>query len=399
MAEQALSDVKVIDLTHYIAGPYCTKLMSGLGAEVIKIEKPGAGDPARSAGPFQNDSPSLENSGLFLYLNTGKKSVTLNLKTDSGRKIFKEMIRDADVLVESFSPRVMPSLGLDYETLAKINPRLVMTSISNFGQTGPYRDYKADELTILAISGLMHITGEPDREPIKTGGSLGQYAAGQTGFVGTMTALMYAADTGEGQHVDVSIMEANADLLENALAAYSYSGTVPRKRAGNQHSNHPWGIYPCRDGHVSFIAGPPRNWPKIVDLVGNPELGSPEFATMPQRREKRAEIDALLLPWLMEHDKVDIFLSGQAIGFAIGYVATMEDMAHSHQLIARDNLIEIEHPATGTVSYIGGPFKMTETPWQYERAPLLGEHNEEVLCERLSYTKEDLVKLRERGII
>jgi len=382
MAEAALSGLKVVDLTHYIAGPYCTKLMASLGAEVIKVERPEVGDPARGLGPFWRDLPGLERSGTFLYLNTGKKSVTLDLKTAAGRSRLLELVRDADVLVENFAPRVMPSLGLDYVALEKINPRLVMTSISNFGQTGPYRDYRADELTENAISGLMYTTGEPDREPIKTGGSLAQCIAGITAFNGTMVALLHVANTGEGQHVDVSIMEANTDLMEIVIANFSF-GFPPRRRVGNQHQWHPWTIYPCRDGHAVVIGGPPKNWPAMAELVGQPELAKPEFATMRGRVQRREQIDELLRPWLMSHGKMEIFEAGQEAGFAFGYVATMEDLAHSPQLRERGYLIEIEHPETGKLTYLGAPFQMAETPMRFTRAPLLGEHNEEIFS-RLS---------------
>ena len=163
MLAGALSGYKVLDVTHFIAGPYCTRLLAGYGAEVIKVEKPGSGDGSRRLGPFVGDDPHIEKSAQFLYLNTGKKSITLDLKTPAGVKIFKRLVKDADILVENFEPRVMSSLGLGYDTLSEINPKLVMTSISNFGQTGPYRDYKAAEIVEYALSGLMKMTGEPDR--------------------------------------------------------------------------------------------------------------------------------------------------------------------------------------------------------------------------------------------
>jgi len=191
MADQALSGVKVLDLTWYIAGPYCTKLLASSGAEVLKIEKPAEGDPARRIGPFLGDDPHPEKSGLFLYLNTGKRSITLDLKTGAGKGIFKELAREADLVVESFSPGTMARLGLEYETLEKLNPRLVMTSISNFGQNGRYRDYRSAHLVHNAAGGWMYSIGEPHREPLQVGGWVAYYVAGVSAAVATAAALYH----------------------------------------------------------------------------------------------------------------------------------------------------------------------------------------------------------------
>ncbi|MFQ6030083.1 MAG: CaiB/BaiF CoA transferase family protein, partial [Dehalococcoidia bacterium] len=208
-----LAGVKVIDLTHYFSGPYCTKLLATLGAEVIKIERPRQGDPARQIPPFANARLKEESGAWFLYLNTSKKSITLDLKSAKGKEILLELVRSADILVENFSPGVMDRLGLSYEALKKQRPSLVVTSISNFGQTGAYRDWKAEEINLYATGGLMNITGEPEQEPLKEGAPLAQLGAGQNAFVATMTALMYAEDTGEGQHIDLSIGEYGTNVL------------------------------------------------------------------------------------------------------------------------------------------------------------------------------------------
>lgn len=196
--EMALSDIKVLDLTWYIAGPYCTKLLADYGAEVIKIEKPGCGDPARRMPPFFKDDPDPEKSGLFLHLNTNKRSITLNLKTEAGKDIFKKLVKKADIVVENFSPRVMSSLGLSYAELEKINPMIVMTSISNFGQAGPYRDFKASELVLSAMGSAMRSCGQPDREPLKLYGNVLQYQSGAVSAVATMGTLFGARTMGEG---------------------------------------------------------------------------------------------------------------------------------------------------------------------------------------------------------
>jgi len=227
--EQALSDVKVLDLTWHISGPYCTKLFADYGADVIKVERPGEGDPARGTGPFFQDDPHPEKSGLFLHLNTNKKSITLNLKSETGKRILKELVKDVDILVESFSPRVMPSLGLDYEVLEKVNPNLVMTSISNFGQTGPYQDFKMSELILSGMGGDMYSCGLPDREPVKMGANIVQYQVGTMAATATVFAFYAARYQGVGQHVDVSMMETQLGTIDRRapeLLAYQYVGEV-----------------------------------------------------------------------------------------------------------------------------------------------------------------------------
>ena len=218
LGAQPLADIRVVDLTHGIAGPYCTKLLADFGADVIKIERPDTGDFSRAAGPFVQDTPDLEKSGLFLYLNTNKRSIVLDLKTSQGVEAVKELVRTADVLVENFRPGVMAELGLDYEVLSNLNPNLVMTSISNFGQTGPYRDYLASELTLFAMGGRMHATGLPDRYPLKLGGNHVQYQAGNVAAMATLFAWYADRYRGMGgQQVDISIFETQVGSINMRL--------------------------------------------------------------------------------------------------------------------------------------------------------------------------------------
>lgn len=396
--EGALAGFRVLDLTHYIAGPYCTRLLSGLGAEVIKVEKPGEGDGARRVGPFLHDDVHPEKSGLFLHLNAGKKSITLNLKTSAGKEIFKELAKSADAVIENFEPRVMPSLGLDYPALIQLNQGIVMTSISNFGQTGPYRDYKATELTEYAMSGLMYITGEPEREPLKLGVNMAQYVAGQLALVPTLAALYARETTGVGKHIDVSIMEACAGLLEFQAAQYDYTGWVPKRIGNINEKGHPWGLYPCRDGYVA-LASRFGKWPLMAKLMEKPELKDPRFDDSFGRIQHRDEIDAIMLPWLVEHDKEEIYHTAQRLGVVAGWVRDMKDVANSAQLKARDFFVSVEHPATGALVYPGAPYSMSGTPFQTGRAPFLGEHNEEIYLSYLGYDKQELVRLRGQGII
>lgn len=408
-AQGPLEGVRVVDLTHYIVGPYCTKLFADYGADVIKIERPDGGDPARRLGPFYHDKPHLEGSGLFLHLNTNKKSVTLNLKSEAGRRILLELVRDADILVENFSPRVMPSLGLDYEALERINRRLVYTSISNFGQTGPYRDYKMTEITMYALGGTMQTTGMPDRPPLKLGLTVESIYAGMVSAAATMGAFMGAVTTGAGQHVDLSLMEIMAGNQDRAVQGhmmYQYAGNSrggwARTGGGSMGRNIlPVGVYPCADGYVQFFTLQPL-WDRVCRMIDRPDLIDDPYFTAPENfnnnPEVKAEFDAILLEWLMRHTKREVMEKSQSVGYMCGAINTMEDVFADPHLAARGFFVEVDHPYTGPLRYPGAQFKMSETPWRAGRAPLLGEHTAEVL-EGLGYAAEDVARLRSQGAI
>ena len=394
--EQALAGIKVLDLTHFIAGPYCTRLMAGYGAEVIKIEKPGTGDGARKIGPFLEDDPHPEKSGLFLYLNSNKRGITLNLESETGVKIFKEMVKDADVVVENYSPRVMEKLGLDYETLEKINPRLVMTSISNFGQTGPYRDYKSSHLVAWGMSGARYCNGLPGRRPVQAGGWITHYITGLFGAAGTATALYQRNETGISQHVDTSMMESIMLACIYPATAYSYRGIVH-----HDATRPPLCIFPCKDGYVGINLLTMMQWELICAFFGLPELiDDPRFQTRVDIKTRNDEARAYFAPLIKERDKMELFNSGTEWRIPIGLVPTTKEIVESPQHEAREFFEEVDHPVMGRVTMPGAPFKMMDTPWQLKSpAPLLGEHNEEIYCQRLGYSGEELVKLRERGVI
>ena len=434
-----LEGVKVVDLTHHLSGPYCTKLLATLGADVVKVERPREGDPMRYVGPFaptagpgvsddsgsqslvvpasHPDAARLREAGAwFLYLNTSKRSLTLDLKSPQGHELLLRLVEAADILVENFAPGVMERLGLAYEDLAKVNPSLVVTSISNFGQTGPYRDWKAQEINLYAAGGLMNITGEPDQEPLKEGPPIAQLGAGQNAFVATMTALLHAEDTGQGQHIDVSIAEYATNILENALMQYSYSGQEFTRVGNRGYGRAAWGIYPCQDGYVGIIAGPDQRWPAVADIMEREELADPRFASRHGRQINADEVDALMLPWLLDHDKVDIFKAGQDSGLGFSFVATMQDIVEMEQLESRDYFVEIEHPVAWTLKYPGAPIsphldrssqdnssaqaaEADPQTWIYRRAPLLGEHTREILLEELLCSEDQIGRFKEGGVI
>jgi len=402
-AEQVLSGLKVLDLTHYIAGPYCTKLLADFGADVIKIEKPGEGDGARRMGPFPGDIPHQEKSGLFLSLNTNKRAVTLNLKTRMGTELLKELAKSTDVLVENFSPRVMPGLGLDYQALQQMNPRLVMTSISNFGKSGPYRDFKASEIVILALSGQMNRLGDPNREPLKNALNVYQYFAGEMASMATIAAAIRSSTREIGEHIDVSILETIVSDIDNRVFEYDYSGSIGRRTTARDHPVYPMGGFPTKDGFITIQgSGAGERWmPRLFKMIGRPELkDDPRFTTPKSRMENIDEFNALLYIWLSEHTKQEVFDAAANARYPMAAVYDTRELVNNPHYRERGFFTEIDHPVAGKFTYPGALVKMAEAGYAVRRpAPLLGQHNKEIYCDQLGYSLQDLNVLRMRGII
>ena len=385
---QPLSDLRVIDLTHGIAGPYCTKLLADFGADVIKVERPGSGDYARAEGPFPQDVPHPEKSGLFLHLNTNKRSFILDLKTTQAVEVVKELVKSADVLVENFRPGVMADLGLDYDTLSKINPDLIMTSISNFGQTGPYRDYLASELTLFGMGGRMHASGFPERYPLMLGGKHVQYQAGNNAAMATMFALHGRNYQGMGgQFVDISIFETQMASINGrmvGLLQYQYNGEIGQ-RLGGVRIGYPAGIYPCADGYVNITAGA-MFWPRTVALLGMPELDGSKFAPPMGQLDldaKQEFEETIWLPWTLSRTKLEVVAECQKFEIPSAGINNIDDVVdHLPQLQERGYFVEIDHPVAGKFRYTGRPIVTDGRWWQIRRpAPLLGQHNDEVAAE------------------
>jgi crotonobetainyl-CoA:carnitine CoA-transferase CaiB-like acyl-CoA transferase len=405
MIEQGLSGVKVLDLTWHIAGPYCTKYLADSGGEVIKLERPGTGDPARGIPPFFQDDPHPEKSGLFLHLNTNKRGITLNLKTKKGRSVFRELVKESDLLVESFRPHVLPGLGLGYEELDKLNPRLVMVSISSFGQTGPYREFKATDMIIYGMGGAMFWTGLPDREPLRLGGTVTSYQVGVMAATAAILALYGAEIRGSGEHIDVSAYEVTRGDIDRAstdLIAYQYCGDYDERQASST-VNYPSGIFPCKDGFFDLSGGGVVFFPRVARMLGRPELAkdsrysSNEGQADVQNRE--AFLNDLFLPWMMTHTRSELWEAAQKANILSGPILNSKDLLEDPHYRERKYWQEIEHPLTGKLLYPGAPYRAETMGWEVKRpAPLLGQHNEEVYG-ALGYGKEDLLKFKGEGII
>ncbi|MFA5308172.1 MAG: CoA transferase [Dehalococcoidales bacterium] len=403
MERQALSDVKVVEFSDFVSGPYCGKLMANMGAQVIKVEKPGSGDKARSWGPFPENLPHPEKSGLFLFLNTNKKGITLNVESAAGKKIFKELLKWADVLIEDHAVKEMAALGLSYPEAKEINPALVMTSITPFGQTGPFKDYKGSDL--ISFHASSEAFGNPDEgvkdtaalPPLKVANHAADFMSGLTAAACTLGALIGRGDKGRGQHIDVSRQEALASICRQQLAYYSVMEENPSREFGRKKFGG--FLYPCKDGYVVIWIGP--HYHLVVKMMGDPEWSKEEmFANPLLRNGYIVELNQLITVWTLEHTAEEVNALALEHGVPCSLVRSVEDLVGDEQLAFRDFWREIDHAIAGKLKYPGAPFKLSATPAAIERpAPLLGEHNEMVYCGMLKYTREQLVRMRQGGII
>jgi len=401
MPQSALGGTKVVELCQLVAGPYCAKLLSDLGAEVIKVEPP-EGDPARNLPPFFHDEPDSDGSGLFLYLNTNKLGITLNIDTATGKDIFLRLIEDADILIEDTPPGTLEELGLDYECLKEVNPRLVMASITPFGQTGPYRDYKAYHLNVFHGSGEGYLTPggveNMGRPPLKVGNLVGEYDSGLNAAIAVLGALYHRKRSGNGQYIDISKQESVMSLNRLDMPRWANEGDViTRAKLGVPYG----GALPCRDGYTVFVTWEGEQWDKLVDFMGHPEWTEDEkFKDYASRYRNGELINALLTEWLVDHGKEELYHRGQAAEVPFAMVYTPQDLAESEQLEQREFFTEVEHPRTGKIKYPGVPYNFSQTPVVVQRpAPLLGEHNEGILADRLGYDKEELPRLGMANVI
>ena len=395
----ALAGVKIVDLTHHIAGPYATKLLADFGAEVLKVERPG-GDPARRLPPFYHDDPHPDQSLPFLYLNTSKRSLTLNLKSETGRAILLELLSDADALVENFAPRTLPSLGLDYDTLRAHNPRLVVASVSNFGQTGPWRDYRASEIVEYALGGLMYIFGAYDREPLKHALHQAQFKAGTNLASAALLALYHQRLTGRGQRVDVSIQESIAAALRDVTNNYTYTGAVRRRQPN--HTGDLTRLRAVSDGYVlpNPGLGASVNWQVMVDFLDAPELDDSRFDSPSARLENAAALGDILDRIFAGKRKREIFYAAHEKRFIYGVIDTPAETLDNPQIQARGYYVPLEHPGLGAeITFPGAPFLMSDSPWAARApAPEAGQHNAEILA-ALGYDRQDLAYLRASEVI
>jgi len=397
-----LDGVRVVEYGNLISASFCAKILADLGAEVIKIEEPDHGDEARRREPFLDDIPGLERSGLFLYLNMNKLGVTLNLKTTTGKKIFADLLRDANIIVENNPPKVMEELGISYENVKEITPGIIMTSITPFGQTGPYKDYKGGELISTHMGGVGNAsTRETDisQEPIKLVANLFTFQAGLCAAVVTMGALYHQSLTGLGEQLDISVQDSVVQNLDMQIYMYSISKQIVART--DRINRAPWHVIPCKDGYIYHAFLQEQQWRRFVEVMGNPDWADIElFKDYATRGENWDALRLLLTEWTMQHTVEEIYRASQERSAPVGAVYTAKDILNSKQMASRGFIAEVEHPECGRLKYPSVPYVSSEIPREAPNpAPLLGQHNEEIYCGRLGYTKHDLVKFREAGVI
>ncbi|HZU04719.1 MAG TPA: CoA transferase [Chloroflexota bacterium] len=403
MAQEAeagiLAGLRVLDLADEKGLP-CTKFFADLGADVIKVERPG-GDPTRARPPFAQDRPHPERSLYFLHYNANKRGITLNLATPDGQALFRQLARSADVVVETFRPGVLQQWGLDYPALAAVNPRIVVTSITTFGQTGPYRDYRGGELVAFALGGLMALSGEPGGPPCLAPGDLACGMASLHAALATLVALFHRHRTGRGQHIDVSVSEAAAHIGGYAVPVYSYHRQKPVRTSHAERTFELHDLYPCQDGWVRLFVLPREHWRALLDWLGNPpELCDPLFEDQQLRRENSARINPYVEALCRRYTRQQFYREGQARHIAVSPLNTPADFVESEQTRAREFFLEAEHPVVGRYRQVGPLHKYSDFPARVRRAaPLVGEHNEEILMGELGLSRADLVSLRAAGVI
>jgi crotonobetainyl-CoA:carnitine CoA-transferase CaiB-like acyl-CoA transferase len=398
----ALAGLKVLELGDLVAAAYAAKLMADMGAEVIKLEPP-AGDRARQRGPFPGGIPHPEKSGLFLYLNSNKLGVTLDLARPEGMALIERLAAEADVLVHSFAPPVMDRAGLSFERLHRVNPRLVMTSITPYGMTGLWRDRRAEELTTWSAGGLIVLNGaggeHPELPPLKTFGSQSGFQGGVHAAFATMGAVLAQTRDGKGQHIDVSIQEVLASQLELTFEYWPYMKMIAT-RLGRKPIQ-PIEALQCKDGWIYVCCVEEHQWRGFVETMGNPEWASEEiFGDRFKRADNWEALQIFLQEYLSEHTVLEVYKAVQERRVPFAPVSTMGDLLNSEHLNARGFFVEIAQPQAGTHKYPGAPLKYSATPWQLRLpAPTLGQHNDEIFGKRLGLAPGRIAELKRAGVI
>ncbi len=391
-----LDDLLVVDLTRALAGPYCALMLGDLGARVIKIETPEVGDDTRGWGPpFVNGE-----SSYFLGINRNKESLTLNLKHPDGQEVLRRLVRRADVLVENFRAGTMDRFGFGYPAASALNPRLIYASISGFGQDGPYRERTAYDLILQGMGGLMGTTGDEGGPPVKVGVAVTDIAAGMFAAYGILAALRARDRTGQGQLLDVSMLDSQVAWMTYQAGYYFATGVNP-KRLGSAHpSLVPYQAFKTKDGYVNVAVGSEAIWSRFVVAIGAPHLAEdPRFATNPVRVEHRAELVALLEPVFVGRTTLEWAETLEGAGVPAGPIYLLSDLFTDPQVRHRQMVVEIEHPRAGRIKQTGVPVKFSETPGRIASPPpLLGQHTESILRE-LGYHAEEISSLRGHGAV
>jgi len=397
----ALESLTVLDFTSHIAGPYATKLLADLGARVIKVERPG-GDPSRRLGPWLGDEPGIERSGTYQFLNTNKESIVLDLKKERGREIARDLVRKADLVVFAYPPAVAERLGLTYDTVKQWKDIPVL-SITNFGFSGPYRDYRLSDTVLFAMGGEMWSHGTADREPLKIGGTAALLQSGAVAAIAALGAVHAYEVHGIGQHVELSLFEVQINSIDrrsSAILAYRWSGRV-NSRPEHSGAGLAGGIYPCADGYVEVTASRGSYWARFAEMIGDPVLKDPKWqnpaiAFDPAAKE---EADGIIYPWMLSHTRREIWAEARRARALVAPLFTGKDLYEDPVFRERGLWTEVEHATLGKFPMLGRPYILSETPWRIRHAaPQLGEHTRAILGE-LGYSQDQVDALYQEGVV
>lgn len=393
MANQSSLELRVLELASGVAGAYCGRVLAGFGARVVKVEPPAGNghDPVRDMGPFKEDVAGPDRSGLFAYLNANKLSVTLDWSTNAGAEILRRLVEQYDLVLLS-GPG-----GLEHARLREWNPTVVSVKLSPFGEVGPYRDYLYNELTLQALGGVMGRTGLADREPLRSGAMLSEFIPGANAVSVALAAVYRARKTGLGCGIEISALEAIVQFLQGTMMKWSFEKVVVRRGAQTRAAN---AIYPCADGYIGIFApGSGTNWRNAAEVMEEPRLADERFKTRALRAEHVDELDALILPWTLDHTKEEIYHRSQAAGLPFGPVRTAAEVLASRHHRERGFVRTTDHPVLGRYESPGLPFRVGGLEWRDEPAPAQGEDTESVLAADIKLTGEDLQRLREVEVI
>jgi len=392
-----LKGLRVLDLSRVLAGPFCSMTLSDMGAEIIKVEIPGRGDDTREFPPYINGE-----SSYFMSLNRGKKSITLNLKEEEAREIFYKIAEKSDVVLENFRPGVTKRLGVDYETIKRLNPRIIYCSISSFGQTGPYNQWPGYDLIIQGMGGLMGLTGEPNGPPVRVGVAVTDLCAGMYATIGILGALRTREASGKGQYIDVGMLDGSVSWMTYAAGNYFATGTNPPRMGSAHPSIAPYQSFKAGDGKYVLIAcGNDRLWAMLTDAMGLEDLkDDPRFTTNELRVKHLEELVSLMEERFNEKSRDEWLEILRKIGFPCGPVYTMDEIFSDPQVLSRDMLVEVKHPKAGKIKQIGTVIKYSETPCELQTPPpILGQHTQEILKEIVGYNDEKIKGLKETRAI